>query len=252
MPNRKKNEQQQPSGISKDILDLLHQTFPDGVVEMTVPPDESYLADLYPKLRAKLRKVRGADLVYEREPDPEPEWADGDDPFEDLPLDSGLSASYHLFFLGLAGKEFTYVTETEAEEEDGRLRKVDGQGRVGCALAVCALAPLAVVRFTTVEYFEDGSSTLPDIWDDVFSLDGQPVDPKTHIQETFGSGAVRALMRLRDRLAKVLDSLGITLLSEAEALQLVPWLKAGEDAFVGSGLSKEPITVQEAFFFQRP
>jgi hypothetical protein len=252
MPGKKHKANKQVTQISKGILDLLHQTFPEEVVEMTVTAEESYLADVYPKLTAKLWKIRGAVLLYERQPNPEPEWADGDDPFEDPPLDTELSASYHLFFLALADKRFTYESEDEAEDEHGELQKLTGQGRLGCAMAVSVLAPVAVVRFDTMEQYDDGSSTLPDIWDNIFALDGQPIPPEVHIQERFGSQAVRALTSLRNRLTKVLEALGIALLPAAEACKPVAWLKAGEDAFVGEAAVGKPITVQDAFFFRGP
>jgi hypothetical protein len=238
--------------IRKDLVKLIHKTFPHGVVELTVVPEDSYLYDLASPLRDKLAKLHGAQLLYEREPEPELEWAAGDDPDEDIPLDRGLSASYHVFFLGLAGEAFRYPTEAEGETESGRSRTFAGEGRVGCALGLSVLAPLAVIRFSQLEHFDDGSQTLPDIWEYVYSLEGQPIDPEIHFQETFGSQVVRTLSGLRNRMAKTVESLGITVLPPAEACKPVPWLVAGEEAFVGTAIGKPSITVMDAFFFQLP
>ena len=244
--------------IRKDLVQLIHQTFPDGIVEDTCVPEESYFTDLYSALRGKILKLRGAHLLYEREPNPEVEWADDADPDEDPPLDNGLSSSYHVFFLGLTGKQFRYRTEIEGgpeveeEWENETSETITGEGTLGCVLAVSVLAPLAAIRFGGLDCYENGSQSQPDLWDGYYSDDWVPIDPEVHIREAFGSQAVRALSNLRKRIATVLESLSITLLPPEEACKPVPWLEAGEDAFVGEAAGRPEITVQDAFFFKGP
>jgi hypothetical protein len=249
MPGKNKASRR-GSRISQAIQDLLHKTFPEGVVEMTVPPEESHLADLAPRLRARLNRVRGAALVYEREPEALLAWNDGDDPDEDPAADTGPSASYQVFFLALTDKRFRFQVDDEGEDEEGNPQKIVGEGWVGCVVAVSVLAPLAVLRFAQREDYDDGSQTLPDIYHSVFSLDGRPIPLEAYFQESFGSAAVLALTRLRNRLQKVLETLGIAVLPEAEGQQPVGWLDAGQDLFWRDADPGRPMTVQEAFFFE--
>ena len=43
MPSKKSNKKQ-TANVSQTILDLIYQTFPDGLVEMSIDADDSYLA----------------------------------------------------------------------------------------------------------------------------------------------------------------------------------------------------------------
>lgn len=60
--------------IRKDVVEAIDRAFPEGVVDMTIDFDESYLVDVYPKLTAKLSRIKGAALLYERGPDGGPGW----------------------------------------------------------------------------------------------------------------------------------------------------------------------------------
>ena len=58
MPAKKNTLGKLVSGISKAMQDLIHKTFPGGVVEITVTPEESHLADLDLRLRAELKPYK--------------------------------------------------------------------------------------------------------------------------------------------------------------------------------------------------
>ena len=61
-----------------------------------------------------------------------------------------------------------------------------------------------------------------------------------------GEEGMRLLYSLRDRIARVLASHRIRVLSEQEQQKAVPWLRAGEEVLKEEG----PVTVKDAFFFE--
>ena len=66
-----RNRTHRDTDIRKDILLAIDKAFPDGIVEDTRDPDEEdYLGELYPKLRQELSRVKGAAILYERDPSP--------------------------------------------------------------------------------------------------------------------------------------------------------------------------------------
>lgn len=246
---RKPSGNQLPdSNIQKDILEGIRKAFPDGLVEIAFDPDESYFFEVYPELEEKLSQIKGTNVLYEREWNPDPVWYHDSDPDEDLPDWIEDVSSYHLFFLGLTGQKFQFETEDEtpSEDDEDELEKVAGTGTVGCSVGVSLIAPFALVTFNTYESFENGSQTIPDVQASIFTDAGAPIDTAFYYRERWGDEVFQALCALRNEILEILGSCGISLLPEEEANKPVPWLKPGE-AFLG-----ENITVRDAFFFQCP
>ncbi|MBI4737542.1 MAG: hypothetical protein HY766_16020 [candidate division NC10 bacterium] len=54
--------------VPKHIAEAIERAWPDGVVEM-IDLDEAPFWDTYPALKARLLRISGSDLVYEREPE---------------------------------------------------------------------------------------------------------------------------------------------------------------------------------------
>lgn len=251
LPGKKSTKKTQGSNIREDVQDLLRKTFPDGIVE-SVGQDESNLAELLPKLRAKLGKLRGATRCYERQAEPERRWDDDEEDFDKEPdPDSDFSPSYHLFFLALNDTQFTFSCDDKGYDEDGELRDVEGTGHIGCALGVSELAPVAIICFTQMEQYEDGSFSTPDVQDCFFSLDGKPINLEEHFRETHGDAAVGSLKTLQGQIAKIVESLNLLLLPEEEARKAVEWLEADEEVLAGGGIRGDKITVRDAFFHRR-
>lgn len=242
------------------LEELLRSTFPDGVVEWNVDPDEgTYLAEVYPKLTSRLRKIPDVRILFE-DPGasrlPGDEWASKgaaawDHEEDDFPESDKLEKSYHHFFLGLRDESCRYVIEDTEENEDGEAVSVERIGTIGCLVAISELAPVAVIQFDSIEQSEEWGDLLPDVGEHVFSLDGKPIPMETYFLETHGHEGVKQLRRLRDRIARVLDSLEITIIPPEACNEPVAWLKADDEAFVRAGPG-EPITILDAFFFLMP
>ena len=105
------------SDLREDVREAIERAWPDGVVEMAFDSDESWFRDVYPKLASAIRRIRGAQLAHEREPEPVPVWFDHSDDDEDPPDDQEPSRSYHLFFVCPEGDAFNYETEIEGIAE---------------------------------------------------------------------------------------------------------------------------------------
>jgi hypothetical protein len=222
-----------PAAIRPDVLKAIRQAWPHGVIEMPLDDEDSYFPEVYPKLRNSLSRLAKVSLVYEREPDPPPEWNAESDPDEDPPDWNENPRSYHLFFLSPVDERFSYQTEIEEldEGEEDSTEVVPGEGRYGCSVGVSLVAPFAVVTLDCMEQFENGDTTLPSI-EHTFC-------PEKGVQ-------VQVLEKLRDRLAAILESHGIAVLPPQELAKPVPFLRPGEGTF----LEGKPLTVQDAFFFE--
>lgn len=57
------------TGIRRDVREAIDRVWPNGVVDMSFDPDESYFSRLQPKLSRALGRMRNTCLVYEREAD---------------------------------------------------------------------------------------------------------------------------------------------------------------------------------------
>lgn len=246
------------SDLWEDVREAIERAWPDGVVEMAFDSDESWFRDVYPKLASALRRIKGAQLAHEREPEPESVWFDHPDDDEYPPDDPEPSRSYHLFFVCPEGDAFHYETKIEGiaepywdgDEDESELpvETVAGRGRTGLAVAVSLIAPFAVINLSDTETYEDGSFSEPTIESHGFSETGQRIDPEAEFLKSKGERAFQTLLKLRGRICGILDKQGIGVLSAAEWGKPVPWLRAGEEVFAGA--AGEPVRVLDALFFE--
>jgi hypothetical protein len=244
----KKKRIHPPTDIRPDIVAALKKAFPFDKVERVYSSEdeESYLFDLYPKVRRDLGRIKGGHIVYERPPEGNREWAeDPDTGHEDMVVED-IAYSYHLLFLSASGEEF----RIEFEDECGSMENpetVKFQGSIGCALGISEIAPFAVIHFSSIAHAEDGSELLPSIETGISSEDGETFDSDQVYTEKLGEKAFKKLADLRNSIASALEKLGIAMLPEEECQKIVPWLKPGEEVFL-----LDKVTVQDAFFFTGP
>lgn len=245
------------AAVREDVREAIERAWPDGVVDTTFDSDESYFWDVYPKLAAAVRRIKGAQLVQERESEGGPVWFDDSDPEEDPPDDQERSRSYHLFFVCPDGEAFTYETEMESlgepsEEDEGEnewpMETVTGTGRTGWSVAVSLVAPFAVITLSEVVAFEDGSTWEPSIESPEITEKGQRIDPEAEFRKFKGEQAFEILMKLRGRICGLLSRHGIGVLPEEEWRKKTPWLRADEEVLVGT--TGDPIRVLDALFFE--
>jgi hypothetical protein len=197
-----------------------------------------------------LTRIDGVELLYEQDPRGGPVWDDAADPEEDPPTDFEHTRSYLLMFLTLRGEPFRYETEDLVEDESGVERKVQGSGCIGCTVAVSLLAPVAIVRFGDMEHLDDGSHILPQLDDNIFDLDGHPIDPQMHFRRMMGEEAVEALRRLAETITERLAAHGVRTLAVSELQKPLRWLQAGEETLIGAD-PDSVITVRDALFFEQ-
>jgi len=244
----KKKRIHPPTDIRPDIVAALENAFPFDKVERVYSSEdeESYLFDLYPKVRRDLGRIKGGHIVYERPPEGDREWAEDPDTGHDDMVVENIAYSYHLLFLSASGEEF----RIEFEDEGGSMENpetVKFEGNIGCALGISEVAPFAVIRFSSIAHAEDGSELLPSIETGISSEDGETFDSDQFYTEKLGEKAFKKLADLRNSIAKVLEKLGIAILPEEECQKIVPWLKPGEEVFL-----LDKVSVQNAFFFTGP
>lgn len=232
--------------IPEHIAKAIEQAWPGGVVDMPIDYQAAYFTEVYGGLKEELSRIEGARLVYEREAAGKPRWEQRSDPDEDPPDWQEPSRSYHVFFLTPAEEGFAYETETFDPDDELLKHRIPGQGALGCTAAVSLLAPFAIVKLDQMENYEDGSSMDPDVEPHVFSVGGWDPDPDEYYIETAGEEGLAALQGLRERIASVLGSQGITVLPDSELQKRVPWLRGGERVRVR--VQGAPVTVREAFF----
>jgi len=254
------------SDLPPHIVAALRKAYPDDLIEMPFVNEENPFWEIYDNLEHSLSSLKGARLIYEREPRGESHWNPGSDPDEDPPDWDEHSRSYHVFFLSPSGRRFKYETEQEVlgedefedeevegdefgeETEHGPARTVKGHGRIGLAVAVSVVAPFALITPDRLINFEDGSETEPNLGPSVFTEEGEAVDPSSCILELAGRDALPVLQDLRARIASILKGHQIRVLAPEDARKLVPWLRGSEEVFVG--VEGQPITVKEALFFE--
>jgi hypothetical protein len=250
------------TGLRRDVEEAIHRIWPDGIVEMSLDPDDSYFPGLHSKLSRDLRRIRNTSLVYEREAEGGPVWWEESDPEDDPPDEFERSRSYHTFFVSPDGERFTFETEAEgvtepdfitddfAEAEWGEdppVSRISGRGRIGCVVAVSLLAPFAVIELGDTVAFEDGSTTQAEI-ESYSQTAGERVDPEKNFPEVSGAQAYKTIMRLRATIADILEGFGITVLPAEEWRKLAPWLRGAEETLIG--LDGKAIRVLDAFFFE--
>ncbi len=247
------------AGPSEDVREAIDRIFPNGLVELSFDSDESYFADVYPKLEAALRRIKGAQLAHEREPDGGPIWFEPFHSEDDPPDDQEPSRSYHLFFVCPEGKAFSYETEIESvgepdgedldEDEDNWPKEVvAGDGRTGWSIAVSLLAPFAVIALSDMLTFEDGSFSEPPIEPTGFTEKFERIDPEAEFRIGKGEKAFAILVRLRERIRDILSRHGIGVIPEEECQKTVSGLRADEEVL--AGVWGEPLRVLDALFFE--
>jgi hypothetical protein len=249
-------------GLRKDVQEAIDRIWPDGIVEMSLDPDESYFSGLHPRLSRALRRIRNTSLVYERETDGGPLWWEESDPEEDPPDEIERSRSYHTFFVSPDREGFTFETEAEgvAEPEfmtddfaeagwgeDPPVSRISGRGRTGWVVAVSLLAPFAVIELGDTVAFEDGSTTEAEI-ESYGQTAGERVDPVKNFREVYGAQAYKTIVSLRAKIADILEGFGITVLPAEEWRKPAPWLRGTEETLIG--LNGKAIRVLDAFFFE--
>lgn len=142
-------------------------------------PDDQLV---YLQLRTELGRIENASLYFERDPDGGPGWTVASDDGED----DDLSYSYYLFFLSYRGLDFE--AEGEFLDQDGIAHQVEGTGRAGCSVAVSMVAPVAAVVLQTIEEYEDGSCSIPDI--DTGDVGAPGGVSEEYCRDLFGEGGL--------------------------------------------------------------
>jgi hypothetical protein len=252
----------EPSAIGKTWLSAIKRAWPRGTVDMPVDLDESYFNDIYLPLQRALARIKGASLLYEREPSGELEGSeeastrfmlDRDD-VESI-LDAappGPSSSYHLFFLGLTDPALRMACESERVDDDGTSEMVPGEEVFGYLVAVSMIAPVAMVQLDSYAHFEDGSILCPDLRDEWHVANDRVFEKGENAALGVPEVAARVLSELRGSISGILRSQGLKELKAELARATVPGLRAGEEAFVGKENTGHRITVQDVFFFKGP
>jgi hypothetical protein len=249
------------SGLAPELVKALEAAFPEGVVEPV--RDGSQLERMADDLRHELAGLAGAQLLYERSPQGEERWgpveafglgapeewdeceeweAGGEEAWHDP------GRSYGLFFLSPPGTGFQFEIEGEFLDEAGEEHPTTGVGRIGWAVAVSGPAPFALLRVTSLDWEERFGMSVPDIQSRHFDDGGIPVGAEELFVEMLGPDERDLLNDVSQRITEVLGRLGITVLSEEEVGQAVPWLDADEGVFVGRR-EGAPLTVEGALFF---
>ncbi len=235
--------------IRKDMVDAIKKAFPNDIVDWPIDFEESYFAEIYPNLQTKLSQIKGATLKYERDPRGGTRWAATSEPDEDRPDWCENSYSYHLFFVSLTDDKYEYIVEDARPEDDDVLQRTEGVGLIGCAVAVSLFAPFAVIALSSMELYDDGGYSRPDIDPQIFTVEGAPFEMEAYFNEMMGEEALRALQSLRTKIITLLGSLEILILPDEEARKPVKWLQAEKEAFIGKKATGKDITVKDAFFF---
>ena len=256
--------QKQNAGLRKDVQEAMDRVWPDGIVEMSFDPDESYFCGVHLKLQRAFHRIPHAQLLQEREAEGGPMWWDNSDPEEDPPDEQRRSRSYHLFFVSPEGAAFTFETEAEgiAElefmteefeeagwEEGPPVCRIPGKGRTGWVVALSLVAPFAVIELGDVTTYEDGSTTEAEIESCVQTEDGERIDdPEEHFRKAKGAKAYQILVKLCAEISDILEKRGITVLPAEEWRKPVPGFRGGEDTI--PGIEGRSIRVLDAFFFE--
>jgi hypothetical protein len=243
------------TSVRRDVQEAIDRIWPDGIVDISFDPDESYFFEIDSKLSRALRRIRNAQLVYERDADGGPVWWEESDPEEDPPDEVERSRSYHTFFISPDGEGFTFETETDsvtepdfmtddfAEAEWGEeppVSRISGSGRTGWVVAVSLVAPFAVIELGDMVTFEDGSTTEPEIESCSQTADGELVDPEKDFRGVYGARAYKTIVSLRAKIAHILEKFGIAVLSAEEWRKPAPWLRGSEETLIGLKWDGDP------------
>jgi hypothetical protein len=218
------------------LADAIGRAWPDGVVEM-IDLEEAPLREACAKLKGRLSRIPGSDLVFEREAAGRPRWGENADSDEDPPEWDEPARSYHLFFLSPKDRHYSFDTETVEPDDEGIEQRFAGQGRIGHVVAVSLVAPFALVAIDQFEVFESGSYSEPSAEAHLFDLDGTRLDMERHYMDVFeeeGPLVMQGLAKQREKIARILKALAISIIPEKHLNTPVPGLRAGE------GVLKDP------------
>lgn len=231
------------SQIRPDIAETIRKAFPDDVMALVMDIQESYLADVFPRLKTKLLEIDAASVLHERDPTGGPGWAAGDgrlppDPAPVAPIDR--PKSYYLFFLS---------------PDDSRFRPGDGDGddlfqAIGWSVALSVLAPFAMFTLTCMErdsVTESNPDIVPEDMEDPES--GKAIDVKTYCEKYLGEDGKRILDSLHREITAVLESFDLTVVPGEELDKVVPWLKLPGISGPQPQMPWRQIAVRDAFFF---
>ena len=249
--------------LRRDVREAIDRIWPEGIVEPVFDVDESYFFDLHAKLSKALWRIGNTRPTHEREADKSPDLWDESDPDEYPPDDIDGRRTYHTFFISPAGEAFTFEAEAEelvepdcmtgdfAEadwEEELPMSAVAGSGTTGWMVAVSLLAPFAVIELSHMIVYDDGTVSEPQIEFHGQTEDGDLIDPEQAFREAHGARPYQTLVRLRSRIAGILERFGIGVLPAEEWRKPVPWLRGSEEALIGrDGMA---VRVLDAFFFE--
>lgn len=257
--------------LRAELGEALNAAFPHGVVEACWP--EPRMEAVEEDIHKELAGLKGAGLLYRRTLEGKEQWDppegfDLGEPGEDLGKgeedewrrgeewegedDVGgydPDRSYAIFFLSPPGEGFQFEIQGDFIEEDGQIYPTKGLGRMGWAAAVSGLAPFALLRITSLDSEERIGLSGPDIQSRYVDADGMPLREDQVFLEMLGPEEMALMEDLRRKIVRILESLGITILSQEELAQPVPWLVADETILVAPG-EEASLTVEDALFFQ--
>jgi hypothetical protein len=254
---KKRRPESESSTIRPDLQQIIKTVFPDDLVEFPADCEGDELDELHDTVRQKLAALTGVRVVESAAPSDDSRWDTYDDDDDDGFFPESHSGeeftySYRRYFVAFKDPEYRISGHIEEQDVDGQWVKVDTTERLGCLVALCLFAPVALVNLESMEESEDWADALPDVSRCMFEEDGTPVDMEAYLCEVFGSEAVERVRKLREAIIGDLESAGITVIPDQEANQAVPWLEAGEDLMQINFDMEDPITVKEAFFFLTP
>jgi hypothetical protein len=259
--------QKRTSAIPATIAKLIKKAWPDGIVEMPIEDDESYFWDIYDKLKTKISRMRGAWMFHERPASPDASSIDdeGENGLDEAWQEG--SRSYHLFVIQPQTTIRLPIDEEEDTEEDEDYQADEAQDDVetesefgaegfdepevigaslSFLLAISLVAPVAIVMDYVIAETEYGTDTLPPLGlPCAFDSAGKAVEPD-HRSHLSAEDRKRA-DAIRQRLVCAVEETGLTVLPFDQRQMTVPGLQAGSETFLS-----EPITLQDAFFFEGP
>jgi hypothetical protein len=212
-------------------------------------------------------------MFHERPASLETSWIDDDDEDE-----NGLhetwqegSRSYHLFViepretisLPLVGEEDAEedTGEDEDYQADDELDDVETESEfgpeefdepevigysLGFLLAISLVAPVAIVMDYALDETEYGTDASPPLGLPCASDSAGNIVEPDHRSGLSAADRKRA-DAIRERLVRAVEEAGLTVLPFDQRQNTVPGLRAGSEAFLS-----EPISVQDAFFFEGP
>jgi hypothetical protein len=110
------------------------------------------------------------------------------------------------------------------------------------------IAPFGLTAPARMENVESGSFSEPAIETVILAVEGETMDPTDHYKELVGAKGWEILEELRGKVSAILAKYAIAVLPDEELRKIVPGLRGGEEASVGT--MGEPIIVKDSLFFE--